>query len=130
MKAAGAERVGPAGYAVANALAETNLLLGHSVIADAVNAVRESRIGWREVAARASAALVNIHLICSDAAEHRRRVEERFIDIPDLVRPTWQAVSEHVFEPRDDDHLVLDTALLLPEELVERCSSYVSNTRE
>jgi predicted kinase len=126
MKAAGAERIGPAGYAVANALAEANLLLGHSVIADAVNAVRESRVGWREVAARALATLVNIHLVCSDAAEHRRRIEERFIDIPGLVRATWKDVSEQAFEPRDEDHLVLNTAILLPDELVDRCISYVS----
>ena len=46
VRAAGAEEIGPAGYSVANALAETNLRLGHSVVADCVNPVRDSRLGW------------------------------------------------------------------------------------
>ena len=40
------EQIGPAGYSVANAPAETNLRLGHSVVADCVNPVRDSRLGW------------------------------------------------------------------------------------
>jgi predicted kinase len=126
MKAAGAVQIGPAGYAVANALAEANLLLGHSIVADCVDPVRESRIGWKDVAARASARLFNIQLICSDAAEHKRRVEERATDIPGLVPPTWDAVMRREFEARDDDYLLLDTASLSPEELVDRCDTYVS----
>jgi predicted kinase len=126
MKAAGAERIGPAGYAVANALAETNLRLGHTIVADGVNPVRASRRGWQHVAMRAEAALFDIHLICSDAAEHRRRVEERTADIPGLVVPSWDSVTRHEFEPRDDECLVLDTATISPTELVDRCDAYVT----
>jgi predicted kinase len=125
MKAAGAERIGPAGYAVANALAATNLLLGHSIVADCVNPVRESRQAWRQVAAQASARIIDIHLICSDAAEHRRRVETRRADIPGHALPGWEAVTQHLFEPRDDAPLVLDTAVFLPAELVERCETFI-----
>jgi predicted kinase len=126
LKAAGAERIGPGGYAVANALAEANLLLGHSIVADCVNPVRDSREGWRKVAARVSAKLVDIHLVCSDVAEHKRRVEERFADIPGHILPTWEAVVQHEFETRDDDHLLLDTATMSPAELVDRCYVYVA----
>lgn len=126
MKATGVEDIGPAGYAVANALAEANLLLGRSVVADCVNPVQDSRLGWRKVAAQASAKLVNIHLICSDAAEHRRRVEGRSADIPGHILPTWEAVTQHEFEPRDDDYLLLDTATMSPAELAGRCDAYVS----
>ncbi len=126
MKAAGVDRVGPAGYAVANALAEANLLLGRSVVADCVNPVRASRIGWTKVAAQASAELINIHLVCLDAAEHRRRVEGRIADIPSHVLPTWESVIQHEFEARDDDHLHLDTSTLTPAELVDRCSAYIT----
>jgi predicted kinase len=126
MKAAGAERIGPAGYAVANALAETNLLLGRSIVADCVNPVLDSRLGWRKVGAHASAKLVNIHLICSDAVEHRRRVEARSTDIPGHILPTWEAVTRHEFEARDDDYLLLDTATMSPEELIDRCDAYVT----
>jgi predicted kinase len=126
MKAAGAERIGPAGYTVANALAEANLLLGRSVVADCVNPVRNSRLGWSNVAAKASAKLVDIHLICSDAVQHRRRVEGRPADIPGHILPTWEAVTQLEFEARDDDHLLLDTATMSPAELVDRCDAYVS----
>jgi predicted kinase len=125
MKAAGAEQIGPAGYAVANALAEANLLLGHSVVADCVNPVRDSRRGWSNVAARASAKLIEIHLICSDASQHKRRVEGRTADIPGHILPTWEAVTQLEFETRDDDHLMLDTATMSPAELVDRCETYV-----
>lgn len=125
LKAAGSESVGPAGYAVANALAESNLLLGQSVVADCVNPVRDSRVGWTKVAAQASARLIDIHLICSNSAEHRRRVEERLADIPGHIQPTWEAVTQQEFEARDDDHLLLDTATLSPEELVDRCYAHV-----
>ncbi len=128
MKAAGAERIGSAGYAVANALAETNLRLCHSIVADCVNPVQESRLGWRNAANNAAAKLFNIHLICSDAGEHRRRIEGRRADIPGHILPTWDAVIQRAFEPRDDDHLLLDTAAMSPAELVERCHVYVSGT--
>ncbi len=125
MKAAGAERIGPAGYAVANALAVANLLLGLSIVADCVNPVRDSRVGWKDVAAQASARLIDIHLICSDPVEHKRRVEGRAADIPEHILPTWEAVTKHEFEARDDDHLLLDTATLTPAELIDRCGVYV-----
>jgi predicted kinase len=125
MKSAGAGRIGPAGYTVACALAEANLRLGHSIVADCVNPVRDSRLGWRKVAEDASACLFDIHLVCSDTAEHRRRVECRSTDIPGLVLPGWDDVQARAFEPRDDAHLVLDTAHHAPEELVERCAAYV-----
>ncbi len=126
MKSAGAERIGPAGYAVANALAEANLLLGHSIIADCVNPVRDSRLGWGSVAKQASAKLIDIYLICSDTIEHRRRVEGRFADIPGHILPTWEAIAQHKFETRDDEHLVLDTAHMPPAKLVDLCNAYVS----
>ncbi len=74
--------IGPAGYVVANALAESNLRLGQTVVADAVNPVIVAREAWRRVAAATSAHLIEIEVICSDAAERRRRIETRAIDVP------------------------------------------------
>jgi len=128
IRAAGAAPVGTAGYAVANALAEANLLLGHAVVADCVNPVRDSRLGWQGTAARASARLIDIMLVCSDTDAHRRRVEGRAADIPGHVLPRWEDVARHDFEPHDNAHLVLDTACLSPEALVDRCHAYVRGT--
>jgi predicted kinase len=127
LRDAGAKQTGSAGYAVANAIAKANLLLGHSVVADCVNPVRESRLAWRDVAAQTSVQLIDIHLHCSDVAEHKRRIEGRSADIPGLILPTWSSVTQHEFEARDDDHLTLDTAMLSPAALIDRCDSYISD---
>ncbi len=126
MQAAGISEVGAAGYAVANAIAETNLRLGRTVIADCVNPVRESREEWSLVAARSSVRIADIQLICSGIAEHRRRVEERTADIAGHVLPNWDAVMRHEFEQRTDNHLALDTAAVSPAALVQQCVAYVS----
>jgi predicted kinase len=106
------------GYAVAYALAESNLRLGLTVIADSVNPIPLTRDAWRAVAARAGARLVEVEVICSDAAEHRRRVEARVADLPGFVSPTWAEVVERDYAPRADDRLVIDTAVMALEESV------------
>jgi predicted kinase len=115
--------IGPAGYIVANALAASSLAIGHNVIADCVNPVRESREGWRATATRAGKPLIEVEVVCSDVAEHRRRVEQRTSDIDGLVLPTWQSVLGRDYSPWPEPHVIIDTARLTPEEaiaLVER----------
>jgi predicted kinase len=110
--------IGPAGYVVANALAESNLTNGALVVADCVNPVRESREGWRIVAARSQRPLLEVEVICSDAIEHRRRLKKRKPDIDGLVLPTWQDVLDHQYEPWVEPRLIIDTAQLSPDEAV------------
>jgi predicted kinase len=102
--------VGPGGYLVAYALAEENLRLGRSVVADSVNPLAITRDRWRAIAAAANTRVLEIEVICSDVAEHRRRVETRTVDIPGLVAPTWRQVTAHPYEPWNRSRLVLDTA--------------------
>ncbi len=118
--------VGPAGYAVANALAEAQLAAGLTVVADSVNPVRESREGWQAVAARAGAALVQVLVVCSDPGEHRRRVEQRASDIPGLALPDWPSVRRHAFEPWTGPHLRLDTATLSPDQAVDAIEAHLT----
>jgi hypothetical protein len=73
--------------------------LDRSVIADCVNPVMASRNGWRETALRCAARLVEIEIVCSDLAEHRRRVEGRVADIEGLVLPSWDDISSRIYEP-------------------------------
>ncbi|HEV2540804.1 MAG TPA: AAA family ATPase [Frateuria sp.] len=98
------------GYAIAMALAGDQLALGHVVIADAVNAVEQARRGWRATAAGAQARLVEIEVCCSDAIEHRRRVETRRADIAGLELPDWARVSARDYAPWDHPPLRIDTA--------------------
>ena len=102
--------VGATGYVVANNIAAENLKLGRIVVADCVNPVLASREGWRETAMKSSARLIEIEVVCSDAVEHRKRVEERMPDIDGLVLPGWDQVMNRHYEPWDRAPLVLDTA--------------------
>jgi predicted kinase len=108
--------VGPAGYLVGYALAEANLRLGQTVIADSVNPLRITRDAWRRAAETAGARLIEVEVICSDAEEHRRRVETRDVDIAGLKPPTWADVMAREYEPWDRPHFVMDTAREAPAE--------------
>jgi predicted kinase len=124
--AGGLADIGQTGYAVANALAASNLRNGSLVLADCVNPVRESRQRWRETAARVQKPLLEVEVICSDPTEHRRRVEERRSDIDGLVPPTWQEVLSREYSPWPEPHLVIDTATLAPPEAIRVVERHIN----
>jgi predicted kinase len=106
---------------VAYRLAEENLRLGRTVVADSVNPLNITRDAWLSVAADA----IEIEVICSDPSEHRRRVENRNADIDGLSWPTWQAVLERPYEDWTRPHLVLDTAKKSIEEVTEELFNHL-----
>lgn len=106
-----AEKIDAAGYLIAIAVAQDNLRLGHNVIADTVNPIDLSREMWRDAADAVSATLLDVELICSDPAEHRRRVESRGADIPGHKIPNWEDVIAREYHPWDKDVFRVDTAL-------------------
>jgi predicted kinase len=110
--------VGPAGYVVAQGVAEENLRIGRTVVADSVNPLQVTRDAWRAVAERTSTDMIEIEVICSDVGEHRRRVEARQSDIEGLEPPKWQAVISREYETWDRPHIVIDTASREPQENV------------
>jgi predicted kinase len=91
------------GYRVAYAVAEDNLRLGMTVIADSVNPIAITRTAWRGVAERAGVRAIEVEVRCSDAGEHRRRVEER-------AWPSWQAVVDREYEAWDSAVISIETA--------------------
>lgn len=101
---------GPEGYMVAYALAADNLRVGLSVVVDSVNPLTVTRAAWRAVAAQATAPFIEIEVVCSDATEHRHRVETRTIDITGFQLPTWDDVVQRAYEPWDTARVVIDTA--------------------
>ena len=109
-----------AGYCVGYALAEDNLRLGRSVIADSVNPLQVTRNAWREVGVRARVTSVEIEIQCSDRSEHRRRVETRASDIPNLQLPTWEDVLSREYHTWNREHIVIDTARSSVEQSVSR----------
>ena len=75
---------------------------------------------WRE---RAGVPAIDVELVCSDADEHRRRVEGRTADIDGHRLPTWQEVVERDDRVWEGERLVIDTARLSVDACVARSSS-------
>ena len=112
IRASGAvgEPLNDAGYRVAYAVAEDNLRIGRTVIADSVNPLPVTREAWAAVAKRVRVRAIEIEVKCSDVNEHRRRVETRTTDIPGLKLPTWEEVVGREYHPWTREHLAIDTA--------------------
>ena len=102
-------RAEDAGYVAAAAVARDNLLLGNNVIADAVNPIEITRNIWLEAAIGARAKALNIEVICSDEAEHKKRVETRSNDISAMTLPSWEDVQRRRYEPWKKHRLVIDS---------------------
>ena len=115
--------VGPAGYMVGYRIAEDNLALGNIVVADSVNPLKVTRDAWLSVAARSGAPAVEIEIICSDQAEHRRRVETRASDVAGLVKPNWEEVTARDYEDWGQSPITIDTAKQGVEEAVAELMS-------
>ncbi|MGA3197172.1 MAG: AAA family ATPase [Terriglobales bacterium] len=98
------------GYRVSYSVAEDNLRLGRTVIADSVNPLQVTRDAWIEVADRAGAEAIEVEITCSDVNQHRQRVETRAVDIEGLRPPTWQEVEARQYQPWNREHIVIDTA--------------------
>jgi predicted kinase len=107
------------GYCVAYAVAEDNLRLGRTVIADSVNPLRVTRDAWRDIGQQTGAAFIEVEAICSDAALHRQRVETRTGDIAGLQLPSWEEVVTREYEPWHRERIVIDTAHSTLAECVE-----------
>jgi predicted kinase len=116
-----------AGYRAAYAVAEDNLRAGLTVVADSVNPLTITREAWRAVARRAGVRSVDVEVICSDAAEHRRRVETRGTDFPGWTL-TWQEVIDREYHPWDCDRIVLDTAIRTPAETLAELETLLNRT--
>ena len=93
------------GYAVA----EDNLRLGLTVVADSVNPLGLTRDAWVAAANRVK---------CSDTEEHRRRVERRTNDISGLRLPAWSDVAGREYQAWERDHIAIDTGCRSVEECV------------
>ena len=112
------EPINDAGYRVAYAVAADNLRIGRTVIADSVNPLRLTRDAWVGVATHAAVEPVEIEVVCSDAREHRRRVETRTSDVAGLRLPTWEEVIQREYHAWDRAPIVIDTAVRSVEQNV------------
>ena len=98
-----------AGYRAGYAVAQDNLRLGRDVVADSVNPWMLTRNAWRDSGVCAGARVIEVEITCSDPEEHRRRIENRVIDVPNLAAPDWLAVVGRDYQAWDRSPLVIDT---------------------
>lgn len=115
--------VNDAGYLAAHAMAKDNLWLGLDVVADCVNDWILTRDAWRDAGLQADGEIIEVEIVCSDADEHRRRVETRVSEVPGLHLPDWSNVIAREYHEWDRDHLTIDTAGRSVAACVERLLS-------
>lgn len=97
------------GYRLSYRLAQENLLLGNTVIADSVNPWHLTRQEWINVAQEIGSPFINIEVICSDKTEHQRRIETRAPSVHGLKNPTWEEVLARDYHPWNQERIRLDT---------------------
>lgn len=122
------EPLNDAGYRAAYALAEDNLRLGHTVVADSVNPLAITRDAWVAVATRAHARALEIEVLCSDPAEHRRRVEQRVSHMAGLRLPTWNDVLSREYHQWNREHVTIDTATRTVEQSVSALQNLLNHS--
>lgn len=115
----------PPGYTVGYAVAADQLRNGLGVVAESVNPVRASRDAWRDVGLDAGARVVEVEVVCSDIHEHRRRAEERVLDIVGLTKPTWTQITNREYDPWERARIVIDTAVLGVDEAAQLVAAAV-----
>jgi predicted kinase len=112
---------GVAAYEVVAVLAEHQLRLGLTVIADAVSSLEIAREMWRGAASRTGTAMRVVEVICSDQRTHRQRLARRARDIDGFPEPSWEDVVRRrdEWEPWGDERLVVDSVRELDENVAE-----------
>lgn len=109
----------PPGYMVGYEVAADQLRIGLDVVAESVNPLQVSRDAWRHAGLTAGADVLEVEVVCSDAAEHRRRAEQRVLDIPGLAKPTWEQITSREYHSWVRHRVVVDTAVLTVDESVQ-----------
>jgi len=118
---------GLAAYNVGAAIAEHQLRLGITVIADAANYLEVGRQIWCSAAEAAGADIRAIEVVCSDEAVHRGRLAARERGLEPFPEPTWADIvrQRDETEPWSRDRLLVDSADEL-EANVERAVAYLA----
>jgi predicted kinase len=114
------------GYRLAYRVASDILNACVSVVADSCNPIELTRREWEQVAVDAGALYVNVEIVCSDAREHRDRVETRASTIPGLRLPTWHEVENREYHDWTVERIVLDTSRRPEAECVDELVSKVT----
>ena len=88
---------------------------------DAVDDSDEARQTWRAAAARTGADIEYVHLLISDAQEHRRRLHGRDRGLAQVGEPTWADVQRRrdAYAVWSDDVAEIDTGERTADEVAD-----------
>ena len=111
------------GYRLSYRIATDNLKIGHNVVADSCNPINLTRKEWQDVAKANNSIFINIEIICSDKAEHRKRIESRISEIEGLKLPNWNDVENREYHQWETDRIMIDTAGKTAEMCIEELVS-------
>lgn len=87
-------QTGVAAYETVSAVAQQTLLLGRTVVVDAVNDSEAARRTWSVAAERTRTELVSVLLVLDDLEEHQRRLEGRKRGLTHIPEPSWEDVQQ------------------------------------
>jgi predicted kinase len=118
------------GYGLSYKVAADNLRLGISVIADSCNPIELTRNEWENAARDAGARFINIEIVCSDKAEHQKRVETRPSVVPGLKLPMWKDVENRKYDSWNRERIIVDTSAKSAAESFEDLLSALSSNQK
>ena len=98
------------GYRLAYRMAADNLQLGNNVVADCCNPIELTRQEWEDVAVNNNCRFVNIEVVCSDKAEHKKRAEQRNVEVANMKLPVWNDIENREYHEWHKSRIVIDTA--------------------
>lgn len=118
------------GYRLAYRIAEDNLNVGISVIADSCNPIELTRDEWNAVATKTGSAFVDIEVICSDKEEHMERVNTRTTEVQNLALPSWAGVVDREYHDWTRERIVIDTSNISESEAFDLLISKLSSIHQ
>lgn len=108
------------------------LQLGMSAVIDATAHTREARGRMRSLTERLGGWFIGVECVCSDEQVQRRRLESRSRGIPGWpATVSWEHVQrmKELWEPWEETHLVLDSAIEPPDANLRRVLDAIPGER-
>ncbi len=122
------------GYRLTYRIVADNLRIGNTVVVDCCNPWALTRNEWESLAVENDSHPINIEVICSDRAEHRRRAKSRQPDIPGFALPAWEEIEARIYEVWDKEIIRIDTAGKTPDacvkELIGKIAAEIASLSE
>lgn len=112
------DNTGPLSELMLTAAVARQLHLGMGAIIDATGHTKAERDRWRSLTERLGGRFIGVECVCSDEQLQRSRLEGRSRGIPCWpATVSWEHVNrmKELWEPWEEPHLVLDSAVASPE---------------